>query len=120
MFRNMVTSLIQLERLTTTLPKAKELRRLADRMVTLAKNGSLHARRQAASVVRSKAAVKKLFTELGPRFSGRKGGYTRVLRLPFRKGDGADMALIEYIGFQPALKAVPKKGKKKKPEEEES
>ncbi len=111
MFRNMVTSLIEHERITTTLPKAKELRRLADKMITLAKRGDLHARRQAASVVRSKDAVKKLFSELGPRFSGRNGGYTRVLKLAFRHGDGADMALIEYVGFKPAPKS-PAKTKK--------
>lgn len=117
MFRNMVTSLIAKERITTTLPKAKELRRIADKMVTLAKNGSLHARRQAAQVVRDHAAVRKLFNELGPRFSGRNGGYTRVLKLGHRLGDGAQMALIEYIGYQPVLKAVPdKKAKKEKKE----
>lgn len=117
MFRNMVTSLITVERITTTLPKAKELRRIADKMVTLAKNGSLHARRQAAQVVRGKLAVRKLFNELGPRFAARSGGYTRVLKLGHRLGDGAPMALIEYLGYQPSVKAVPdQKGKKEKKE----
>ncbi|MFO1462658.1 MAG: 50S ribosomal protein L17 [bacterium] len=107
MFRNMVTSLIQEERITTTLPKAKELRRFAEKMVTLAKNGSLHARRQAAAFVRSNEAVHKLFAELGPRFKERQGGYTRILRLGNRLGDGAPMAIIEYLGFV----AKPKKRK---------
>ncbi len=100
MFRNMVTSLIEVERITTTLTKAKMLRSIAEKMVTLAKNGTLHARRQAASVVRTPQAVQKLFSELGPRFKDRKGGYTRVLKLGFRHGDGAPMALIEYLGYQ--------------------
>ena len=104
MFRNMVTSLIQAERITTTLTKAKELRRFAEKMVTLAKVGSLHARRQAAAFVRSNDAVKKLFAELGPRFQERKGGYTRILKLGTRHGDGAPMAIIEYLGFQPKAK----------------
>ena len=114
MFRNMVTSLIQEERITTTLPKAKELRRLADQMVTLAKKGTLHARRNAARVVRGREAVKKLFSELGPRFSSRNGGYTRVLKLGFRHGDGAAMALIEYLGYQPKVKEKAKKEKGEK------
>ncbi len=119
MFRNMVTSLIEVERIITTLPKAKELRRIADRMVTLAKRGSLHARRQAAAVVRNNLAVRKLFAELATRFNSRNGGYTRVLRLPHRKGDGADMALIEYVGYQPKVKAKPKKKSKEKEAEQE-
>src|SRR5262249_13651972 len=104
MFRNMVTSLIQEERITTTLSKAKELRRFAEKMVTLAKNGSLHARRQAAAYVRTHEAVKKLFAELGPRFRERQGGYTRILKLGRRLGDGAPMAIVEYLGYQPKPK----------------
>ncbi len=103
MFRNMVTSLIEAGRLTTTLTKAKELRSLADKMVTLAKTGTLHARRQAAQVVRTNEAVKKLFAEIGPSFKDRKGGYTRVLKLGNRHGDGAPMAIIEYLGFEKAI-----------------
>ena len=103
MFRNMVTSLIEAGRLTTTLTKAKELRSLADKMVTLAKTGTLHARRQAAQVVRTNEAVKKLFSEIGPSFKDRKGGYTRVLKLGNRHGDGAPMAIIEYLGFEKAI-----------------
>lgn len=113
MFRNMVTSLIEEERITTTLPKAKELRRIADRMVTLAKQGSLHSRRRAAAVVKNKAAVKKLFSDLGPRYSGRNGGYTRILKLGHRHGDSAPMAIIEYLGFQPKVQAVTPSDKKK-------
>lgn len=106
MFRNMVTSLIIEERITTTVVKAKELRRFAEKMVTLAKTGTLHARRQAAAFVRTNDAVKKLFAELGPRFQERKGGYTRILKLGNRLGDGAPMAIIEYLGYQPKPKKV--------------
>ena len=116
MFRNMVTSLIQEERITTTLPKAKELRRFAEKMVTLAKNGTLHARRQAAAFVRSNEAVRKLFAELANRFKERKGGYTRILKLGHRHGDGAPMAIIEYLGYQ----AKPKKVKAKEDRGEEA
>src|SRR4029079_14431334 len=84
MFRNMVTSLIEEGRITTTLPKAKELRGLAERMVTLAEVGTLHARRHAARVVRKNSAIQKLFSEIGPSFKDRNGGYTRVLKLGFR------------------------------------
>ena len=112
MFRNMVTSLIEKERIHTTLPKAKELRRIADKMITLGKNGSLHARRQAAKVIRNKKALQKLFTDLGPRFLSRNGGYTRVLKLGYRHGDGAQMALIEYLGYKPEIKSKTKKEKK--------
>lgn len=98
MFRNMVTSLIVEERIETTLPRAKELRRVADRMVTLGKKGTLHARRQALSYVRSNAAVQKLFSDLAGRFAERSGGYTRILKLGYRDGDGSAMAMIEYLG----------------------
>ena len=120
MFRNMVTSLIQEERITTTLTKAKALRRIAEKMVTLAKRGDLHARRQAAAYVRTATAVRKLFAELGPRFKQRAGGYTRILKLGFRHGDGASMAIIEYLGYEPKLKAVAKAEtkKEKKPKSE--
>lgn len=113
MMRNMVTSLIEMERITTTLAKAKELRRVADQMVTLAKRSSLHARRQAAAVVRSRLAVRKLFDELGPRFKSRNGGYTRILKLGSRWGDGAPMAFIEYLGYAP--KGEAKEAKSDKP-----
>lgn len=98
LFRNMVTSLIVEERIETTLAKAKELRRVADRMVTLGKRGTLHARRQALGYVQSKPAVQKLFAEIAVRFVERNGGYTRIIKLGQRRGDGADMAIIEYLG----------------------
>jgi large subunit ribosomal protein L17 len=93
------------------LAKAKELRRVADQMVTLAKRSSLHARRQAAAVVRSRVAVRKLFEELGPRFKTRNGGYTRILKLGNRWGDGAPMAFIEYLGYAPKGEAKEAKAK---------
>lgn len=107
MFRNMVTSLLEHERIVTTIPKAKEIRRWADSMITLGKRGDLHARRQALAVVRSKDVVRKLFTELGPRYQTRPGGYTRIVKMGFRKGDGAPMCLIELMGAE--IKAKPKK-----------
>ncbi len=97
MLRNLVASLIEKEKVITTLPKAKEARRLLDKMVTLAKRGDLHARRQALAFLRDKKAVKKLFDELGPRFSGRSGGYSRVIKLGWRKGDAAEMAALELV-----------------------
>jgi large subunit ribosomal protein L17 len=99
LLRNMVTSLILEERIETTLPRAKELRRVAERMVTLGKRGTLHARRQALSYVRTNEAVQKLFSELAVRFNERNGGYTRILKLgTSRRGDAAPMAIIEYLG----------------------
>lgn len=97
MFRNMVTSLMQHERMYTTIPKAKELRRWAEWMVTLAKRGDLHARRQALAVLREKAAVYKLFEELAPRYQNRRGGYTRIIKVGFRRGDASPMCLIELV-----------------------
>ena len=98
MLRNMVTSLIHHERIITTTPKAKELRRVADKMVTHAKVGSLHHRRLASGVVQERSAVVKLFEILGPRYQGRPGGYTRILKLARpRRGDSADMAVIEFV-----------------------
>jgi large subunit ribosomal protein L17 len=95
MFRNMVTSLLLHEHLHTTDAKAKELRRWADRMITLGKRGTLHARRQALAFVRSRRAVGKLFDEIAPRFSERPGGYTRVTKIGLRRGDAAPMSVIE-------------------------
>ncbi|CAM9922238.1 unnamed protein product [Heterosigma akashiwo] len=98
MLRNMVTSLIYHERIQTTVPKAKALKRIADQMITLGKKGNLHAYRQAGAVVQEKPALKKLFAILAPRYTDRSGGYTRLLQLAKpRRGDGADMAIIEYI-----------------------
>ncbi len=95
MFRNMVTSLLLHEHLHTTDAKAKELRRWADRMITLGKRGTLHARRQALAFVRSRRAVGKLFDEIAPRFSERPGGYTRITKIGLRRGDAAPMSVIE-------------------------
>ena len=97
MIRTMVTQLIEHERIQTTVAKAKELRRVADRVVTFAKEGSLRARRKAAAVVRTDAAVNKLFTELAERYKERPGGFTRVLQIGQRKSDSAAMAYIEYV-----------------------
>jgi large subunit ribosomal protein L17 len=95
MLRNMVTSLLLHEHLQTTDAKAKELRRWADRMVTLGKRGTLHARRQALSFVRSRAVVRKLFDDIAPRFSQRPGGYTRITKIGSRRGDAAPVSVIE-------------------------
>ena len=99
MMRNMVTSLIEHERIVTTTPKAKELQRLADKMITLAKRGDLHARRQVLSVVRSKKVVDKLFTKLKGDYMDRNGGYTRIIRTGSRAGDAAPMSILELVNF---------------------
>ena len=98
MFRNMATSLIECEVIKTTLPKAKERRKVAEPLITLAKEDSVANRRLAFARTRSKAAVGKLFTELGPRYQERPGGYTRILKCGFRTGDAAPMAFIELVG----------------------
>ena len=97
MFANMSASLIKHEQIVTTLPKAKELRPFVEKLVTLAKKGDLHARRQAISAVRDVDQVGKLFSTLGPRYQGRPGGYIRVLKAGFRHGDNAAMAVIEFV-----------------------
>ena len=97
LFANMAAALIKHEQIVTTLPKAKELRRVADRLITLAKRGNLHSRRLAVARVRDEVMVKKLFDILGPRYAERSGGYTRVLRAGYRHGDSAPMAVIEFI-----------------------
>jgi len=97
MFRNMTVSLIEHEVIKTTLPKAKELRRVAEPLITLAKEDSVANRRLAFSRMRDKAAVGKLFTEIGPRYQTRAGGYTRILKCGFRAGDAAPMAFIELV-----------------------
>ena len=98
MFRNMATSLIESEVIKTTLPKAKELRKVAEPLITLAKEDSVANRRLAFARTRSKAAVGKLFAELGPRYQERPGGYTRILKCGFRTGDAAPMAYVELVG----------------------
>jgi large subunit ribosomal protein L17 len=121
MFRNMVTSLLDKERIRTTLDRAKAVRPIAERMITLGKRESLHARRQALAYVNDPDVVHKLFETLAPRFAQRPGGYTRIIRLGFRDGDGAQMAYLELIGheFKPAKKEDSKKGKKGAKEEKD-
>jgi len=97
MFANMAGSLIEHEQISTTLPKAKELRPIVEKLITLAKRGDLHARRIAASRLKEKRYVVKLFDELGPRYGDRNGGYTRVVRAGYRPGDNAQMAIIEFV-----------------------
>ncbi len=97
MFRNQLASLIDAERIVTTLPKAKELRPQIEKLVTLAKNDSVHARRQAFRLVPNDALIAKLFDTLGPRFSTRPGGYTRIMKLGARRGDAAEMAILEFV-----------------------
>ncbi|NRA86889.1 MAG: 50S ribosomal protein L17 [Rhizobiales bacterium] len=97
LFANMAAALIKHEQITTTLPKAKELRAIVDRLITLGKKGDLHARRHAISKLRDKDMAKKLFDVLGPRYEERNGGYTRVLKAGFRYGDNAPMAVIELV-----------------------
>ena len=97
MFGNMVAALIKHEQITTTLPKAKDLRPIVEKLVTLGKRGDLHARRQAVAEIRDVAMVKKLFDVIGPRYKDRAGGYTRVLKAGFRYGDNAPVAVIEFV-----------------------
>lgn len=105
MFRNMVTSLFKHDRIRTTDVKAKELRRWADHLVTLAKRGDLHARRQAMAIIREKAVVHKLFAEAPERFGSVSGGYTRVIKIGPRPGDAAPVSMIELTGEAPAAAA---------------
>jgi large subunit ribosomal protein L17 len=105
LMRNLITALLREEKIRTTDPKAKELRRWADRVITLGKQGTLHARRRALSIVQDKAVVKKLFDTLGPRFKDRPGGYTRIIKIGQRRGDAAQMAVIELVGEE--QKAAP-------------
>jgi large subunit ribosomal protein L17 len=116
---NQVCNLIEHQRIKTTLAKAKAVRPLAEKMVTLGKNGSIHARRTAFSTLRHKDAVKKLFNEIAPRSTERNGGYTRIVRLGQRKSDSASMAFIEWVDAAVAVEEKPaeeKKAKRKEPE----
>jgi len=106
MFANMASSLIEHEQIKTTLPKAKELKRIADKLITLGKRGDLHARRLAHAELKQEAAVAKLFETLGPRYAERQGGYTRVLKAGFRYGDAAPMAIIELVDRDAAAKGA--------------
>jgi large subunit ribosomal protein L17 len=99
MFRNMLVSLLQHERIKTTLAKGKELRSWADRIISLGKRGTLHARRRAFALLRDKAVVKKLFDEIAPKLKDRQGGYTRVYKLGWRQGDAAPLSLVELVTF---------------------
>ncbi len=99
MFRNMLVSLLQYERIKTTLAKAKELRRWVDRVIGLGKKGTLHARRQAFDILRDETVVKKLFDKIAPKMKDREGGYTRIYKLGWRQGDGAPLSLIELVSY---------------------
>ena len=106
LLKGLVTSVIEQERVITTVPKAKAVQPLVEKMITLAKRDTLHTRRQAASFLETPAAVKKLFDKLGTRFGQRSGGYTRVVRLGFRKGDGAEQAMLELVGSELVKRAA--------------
>ncbi len=97
LLRGLVSDLLRHERMKTTEPKAKEIRPIAEKMITLGKDGSVHARRQALAYINDKDVVKKLFDEIGPRFAARPGGYTRIIKLGPRLGDGASMAQVELV-----------------------
>ena len=104
MFRNQLTALFTHERITTTIAKAKDLRPIAERMVTLARTGTLANRRRILTMVSDKEVVRHLFDDIAPRFVGRDGGYTRILRIGSRHGDNAEMAIIEFVDYQPKAK----------------
>src|SRR5258706_15865792 len=106
LLRGMVTSVIEHERVITTVPKAKAVKPLVEKMITLAKDDTLHARRQAAAFLNTPASVKKLFDKLGARFGQRNGGYTRIVRLGWRKGDGAEQAMVELVGSELVKRAA--------------
>jgi len=106
LLRGLVTSVIEQERVITTVPKAKAAKPLVDKMITLAKRDTLHTRRQAAAFLETPAAVKKLFDKLGARFGPRNGGYTRIVKLGWRKGDGAEQAMLELVGSELVKRAA--------------
>lgn len=112
LLRNMMNSLVRSERIETTIAKAKEVRRLADRLITLGKKDTTHARRRAFSMLSNKENTEKIFATLASRFSGREGGYTRIVRTGYRAGDGSELAILEYLPPE-EKKAKAKKGKKK-------
>jgi large subunit ribosomal protein L17 len=118
LLRNLVTSLIERERIVTTVPKAKALRPLAEKMITLGKAETLHARRQAAAYLTTPDSVKKLFESIATRYGSRNGGYLRIIHMGPRQGDGAEMAMVELIGSELKEKAPEKKKRKKKAEAE--
>lgn len=108
LLRNLCTSLFEHERITTTVQKAKEVRPVAEKLITLGKTGSLHARRQAARMLLKAAVVKKLFDTIAARYTDRNGGYTRIIKLGHREGDGADLAVIELLGSELSVKKAEK------------
>ena len=114
LLRNLVTSFIEKERIRTTLSKAKATRPVAEKMITLAKSNTLHARRQALQVIYKRDVVKKLFDDIGPRFQERPGGYTRIIKLGPRMGDGAEMAILELVGTEFKKKEKKKESIKEK------
>ena len=118
MFRNMAVALIKHEQITTTLPKAKELRPVAEKLITLGKRGGLHARRQAYAQLRDDVIVSKLFDALATRYKARSGGYCRVLKAGIRYGDAADMAVIELVDRDPAAKGLDSGPKAEKAEDD--
>ncbi len=120
MFRNMVTSLFKHDRIKTTDVKAKAIRSWADHLVTLAKRGDLHARRQALAIIREKDVVHKLFEQAPTRFAGVSGGYTRIVKLGFRPGDAAPISIIELTGEAPAVEAAAKEKDKAGKEKDKS
>jgi large subunit ribosomal protein L17 len=126
LLRNLVTSFLEHGRLMTTLPKAKEIRPLAEKMITLGKRDSLHARRQVQAYLLKEAIAKRVFDTIAPKFADRKGGYSRIIKLGYRKGDGADLAIIELLGSElevkkaeKAAKVSEKESKKEKDKKEE-
>ncbi|HEU4986431.1 MAG TPA: 50S ribosomal protein L17 [Rhizobiaceae bacterium] len=106
LFSNMAASLIEHEQIVTTLPKAKELRPIVEKLVTLGKRGDLHSRRQAISAIRSDALVKRLFETIAPRYASRNGGYLRIMKAGFRQGDNAPMAVIEFVDRDTSAKGA--------------
>ena len=114
LMRNMVTALLRDEKIRTTDPKAKELRRWADRVITLGKQGTLHARRQVLAIVQDKAVARKLFDTIAPRFKERPGGYTRIIKIGWRRGDAAPVSLIELVGTSDGTKTQDGEGQKKR------
>jgi large subunit ribosomal protein L17 len=114
LIRNLITSLLRDEKIQTTDPKAKELRRWADRVITLGKEGTLHARRQAAAIVQDKAVVRKLFDTIAPRFKDRPGGYTRILKIGIRHGDAAPLSVVELVAGAKEAAGKAKSGRERK------
>jgi large subunit ribosomal protein L17 len=120
LFRNQLAALVEKERIVTTLPKAKELRPIAERVITQTKRATVHARRMAGRWIADRDLLKKLFDDIGPRMSERPGGYLRIVKLGHRQGDGAEMAILELVDFQPSAPAREEpKGKKAKGAAEE-